>query len=256
MVKLIFFDIDGTLINRNEKTISESTINSLKALHRRNIKCFLATGRDLSDVLKMDVNRFNFDGYLTLNGQLCYDDKFKKIFGFPFIKEEMEVLESIFNAKRVTFEIVGEFARYVNYDGEFAKSICDKNNLILPPIGKYKGETVYQISAYPTNKQKELLNDFLDYSVIRSWTENGVDIIPANGGKSNAIRKLCEMLDIDLSDTMAFGDGQNDIDMIETVGIGVAMGNSIKELKEVANYVTTDIGDNGIENALKHFNLI
>ena len=55
---------------------------------------------------------------------------------------------------------------------------------------------------------------------------------------------------------MAFGDGENDIDMIRYAGIGVAMGNGIKNLKSAADYITTDIDDDGIENALKHFGLI
>lgn len=256
MIKLVFFDVDGTLIPRNEGIIPESTINSLVALHDKGIKCVLATGRCLSDIMKMDTNRFNFDDYLTLNGQLCYGSNFKKLFGFPFVQEEVEVLESIFNAKKIPFEIIGEFSSYMNYYGELAKYVSEKYRITLSPIDKFKGGSIYQICAYVTDRQEELLNDFLDYSVIASWGEHGIDILPANGGKSNAIKELCKTLNIDLSETMAFGDGKNDIEMIKTVGTSVAMGNAVKELKDIANYTTTDIYNNGIENALKHFNLI
>jgi hydroxymethylpyrimidine pyrophosphatase-like HAD family hydrolase len=59
-----------------------------------------------------------------------------------------------------------------------------------------------------------------------------------------------------LNETMAFGDGQNDIDMIRFVGTGISMGNGIDALKKAADYVTTDIDDDGIANGLRHFGLI
>ncbi len=61
---------------------------------------------------------------------------------------------------------------------------------------------------------------------------------------------------IDRSETMAFGDGENDIAMLEYVGIGVAMGNGKEAVKEAADYVTDTVEDHGIEKALKHFGLI
>jgi hydroxymethylpyrimidine pyrophosphatase-like HAD family hydrolase len=61
---------------------------------------------------------------------------------------------------------------------------------------------------------------------------------------------------LDVSHTLAFGDGGNDTSMIRTAGIGIAMGNAIDGLKAKADYVTTTVDDNGIRNALKHFELI
>ncbi len=61
---------------------------------------------------------------------------------------------------------------------------------------------------------------------------------------------------IDLSETMAFGDGGNDIGMLRHVALGVAMGNAAPEVKASADFVTTDVTDNGVENALRHFRLI
>jgi len=61
---------------------------------------------------------------------------------------------------------------------------------------------------------------------------------------------------IDVNHTIAFGDGGNDLSMIRTAGIGIAMGNAIDTLKEHADYITTTVDDNGIRNALKHFRLI
>ena len=60
----------------------------------------------------------------------------------------------------------------------------------------------------------------------------------------------------DMKDTIAFGDGRNDLEMIEEVSLGIAMGNAVPELKKVANYVTANIEDEGIQFALQHFGMI
>lgn len=60
----------------------------------------------------------------------------------------------------------------------------------------------------------------------------------------------------DIKDTIAFGDGRNDIEMLETAGLGIAMGNAVDEAKAVADYVTARIEDDGIQKALKKFKLI
>lgn len=70
------------------------------------------------------------------------------------------------------------------------------------------------------------------------------------------MRTMAEYMHIDISQTMAFGDGGNDIPILQAAGIGVAMGNSNNNVKEAANYVTTTVDDNGIANALRHFEVI
>ena len=74
--------------------------------------------------------------------------------------------------------------------------------------------------------------------------------------KSYGMRKYLELHGLSREDTIAFGDGPNDLDMIEYAGIGVAMGNARQELKDIADYVTKDISDNGIKYAMEHFGLI
>ena len=76
------------------------------------------------------------------------------------------------------------------------------------------------------------------------------------GGKAAGIQKFLDKEGLTRSNTMAFGDGENDMAMLRYAGIGVAMGNGKETLKEKADYVTTDIDDDGIANALIHFGLI
>ena len=83
-----------------------------------------------------------------------------------------------------------------------------------------------------------------------------MDIISKNGGKVTGIRKMLEIHGISGEEMVAFGDGENDIEMLSFAGVGVAMGNAEEPVKAVADFVTADIDDDGIEKALKHYNLI
>ena len=88
------------------------------------------------------------------------------------------------------------------------------------------------------------------------WSTGGVDIIPAEGGKALGIQNILAHYGIDKADTLAFGDGDNDMDMFEAVGFSVAMGNAVPQLLAVADYVTAKLEDDGIAKALKHLGLI
>lgn len=255
-IKLVFFDIDGTLIPFGKNEISESTKRSLKQLRDNGIKIFVATGKSLAQLNATKVVEVQFDGYITLNGQLCYDQDFQLFFANPIDPGEMEVLEKIFDAKKIPFSLVGEFSRYINYINEIVVDRQTATNSAVPNIDRYKGEKIYQITAYVSNRERELLESTLDLCKITSWAPDAVDIIAKDGGKMNAITKIMELNDAKVSETMAFGDAENDLMMVSNAGIGVAMGNATDKLKEVANYITANVEDDGIEKALKHFELI
>ncbi|MCR4933696.1 MAG: HAD hydrolase family protein, partial [Lachnospiraceae bacterium] len=91
-----------------------------------------------------------------------------------------------------------------------------------------------------------------DLNVIKAVFEC---VIPGTS-KAKGMRKLCEYLGADMEDTFAFGDSNNDLEMIEAAKVGIAMGNGTKEIKEAADYITDGIWEDGIEKALKHFGLI
>jgi hydroxymethylpyrimidine pyrophosphatase-like HAD family hydrolase len=82
------------------------------------------------------------------------------------------------------------------------------------------------------------------------------DVNPGGISKQTGIENFCKHFDIDVSETMSFGDGGNDISMLKFTKIGIAMGNANDSVKEVADYVTEDVDNHGIEKALIHFGLL
>ena len=100
------------------------------------------------------------------------------------------------------------------------------------------------------------MENILKNSKSSRWHFSFADVNPKNSGKDIGIDKIIEYYGIDLSETMAFGDGGNDIGMIKHAAIGVAMGNANDEVKTVADYITDDVDNDGVYKALKHFNLL
>ena len=255
-IKAVFFDVDGTLFSHKLNDVPQSTKRSLKKLHEKGIKTVVVTGRAMEEYSKLPVNQLTFDGYLTLNGQLLMDKHRKLYAGTPIDQGEMEVLSAMFKAKKIPFILIGENERYINYVNDTVIKTQEETKGTGPRLGQYSGEKIYQIIAFVPPKEKQILNDFLDECTITSWNDTGIDIIPKDGGKAAGIQKFLEEQGIAQSETMAFGDGENDISMLQFAGIGVAMGNADESVKAAADYVTENIDDDGIEKALIHFGLI
>lgn len=255
-IRAIFFDVDGTLFSHKTKSVPQSTRDALQKLHDKGIRLVICTGRSIEELSKLPVMDLPLDGYLTLNGNLCLDSEKKMFAGNPIDSEEVDILVRIFKASKIPFVLIGEENRYINYVDDVVINTQLSTEGTIPDIGEYKGEEIYQCLAFVGGEQKELLTNMLDHCRITSWNETGIDIISNAGGKASGIECFIDEYHLHRSQTMAFGDGQNDIDMIRYAGIGVSLGNGVDALKAEADYVTTDIDDNGIANALKHFNLI
>lgn len=256
MVKTIFSDVDGTLVSHKTDSVPESTRKALKLLHENGYKLVLATGRDMSQLKKLPVKDLKFDGYLTMNGQLCLDGDGKEIFGNPIDEKDTEKMVQLIKEKTVPITTIGKEGPYINFVTDEVVAAQKAVSSKVAPVGEYHGEKVYQFIAYgDREKLKNLVND-LPNCKLSWWNEYAVDIISKDGGKLAGIEKYLELQGQTLADAMAFGDGENDLEMLKAVKIGVAMGNGEEQVKRIADYVTTDIDADGIFNACKHYKLI
>ncbi len=255
-IKVIFFDIDGTLLSHKSGKVPQSTIDAIAKIQKKGIKIVVATGRDIVEMKKLPLDGIHFDGYLTLNGNICLDEEEHMFAGNEIDAGEVEILVSIFKAGRIPFVLIGEHKRYINYVDDIVIQTQEATHGTIPDIGEYHGEKIYQCLSFVDKGTREKLENLLDKCSITSWNDTGIDIIAKTGGKAAGIQKFLDKENIRRSQTMAFGDGENDKTMLKYAGIGVALGNGVESLKLDADYVTSDIDDNGVRNALIHFGLL
>ena len=256
MIKAAFFDVDGTLLSYKTKQVCPSAKKAIAKLQSRGILCIVATGRHMIQMSKMPVADIPFDAFVMLNGQLVLDKEQNVLFGVPIEGKTKEFLVEKFNDHTFPAVLIERDQMYLNCITEHVLDVNKRMSIAPMPLSDYRGGDIYQICAYLRPEDEPLLKPIEQDCVMTHWHYGGKDIIAGGGGKMAGIKRYLEMTGIKPEEIIAFGDADNDLEMIRFAGIGVAMGNGEAEVKAVADYVTTDIDDDGIEKALKHFNLI
>lgn len=257
--KIIFFDVDSTLYSHKTNGIPESTIEGIKLAKQNGYLIGLATGRSklLTSMLGI-FDKIDFDYFVTINGTLVLDKDDNTIFSLPCNKESINKIIDLTFKHGLNICFINRDDYYLLKDEDLRSHLgYDPLHIIVPPKKQYLNEDIYQINLFC---EDEFIPEFLQetgnnlsYSKLNNY---GYDVYAKDQTKATGIKHLIEYLNIDVKNTYAFGDGHNDKEMIEFCGIGIAMGNSIQKVKDASDYVTDDIDNDGIYNALKHFNII
>ena len=259
MIKAIFFDIDGTLLSHRTRTIPQSTQIALKRLRERGIYTFIATGRHISEMKDLPLDNLEFDGYITLNGQYCYN-KNEVIYDLPIDQQDIHNIIQLIENDSFPCIFVEKELMYINYHNQAVQIVQDAISTPLPDINDLKrgyDNPIYQVVPYDITQDDEAkILEAMPHCKKTRWHDLAIDVIPSQGGKQNGILKVLDYYNISIDETMAFGDGHNDIDMFELVKIAVAMGNASQEVKDAADEITNDIDDDGIYHCLKKHHLI
>lgn len=256
MIKAAFFDVDGTLMSHKTHSVPQSAKNAVAELQKKGILCIVATGRQIRQLEKLPLSDICFDAYLTLNGQMMLDKQKNVLFSVPITGRVKEFLLEKFNDHTYPALMVEGTRNYLNYISDHVIAVQDAISTEMPPLGSYGGGDIYQVCAYLRPEEEHLLDPIAQECVLSRWHFGGMDVIAKGGGKMVGIKRYLEQVGIRQDEIIAFGDAENDREMLKFAGIGVAMGNADQQTKDVADYVTDDIDDDGIEKALKYYNLI
>lgn len=252
--KIIFFDIDDTLYLKDERRIIPSTRIALKMLKEKGIMIAIATGRSMAvfpkEIIEL-IDEIGIEMIVSINGQYV-QFKGKKLIDFAMDRHNLKIIASALDKKHINYAWVSQKRLAAVRQDDFLDAATKTLGLTyeVDPYF-YQREEVYQMLAFYESSQDEVVEQILpsSFKVVR-WHDFGVDILDKDGSKARGIGAALKALNLTVNDAMAFGDGLNDMEMLQTVGFGVAMGNAVNELKAVVNYVCAPIEKDGIYRAL------
>ncbi len=256
--EIIFFDIDDTL--SREGILAKNNQLMLEQLVSTDIKLVIATGRSKAmlppDILALYAAGV-FDAIICTNGQYSFN-KNGVISHYPLSAEQAEVIHTLCQANSLAHKF--DSATHIAWakDTKLTEDFCKINPFSLIDPDYYKSHPVYQASVVfksATDTMQQV--DFAKYGLkLVHWHHIGGDVLPIEASKARAIKDVCQYFNIDVGDTMAFGDGFNDFEMFDLVGYAVAMGDAQPALIAHADYVTGTIEQNGIQMVLEHLGFI
>lgn len=265
MIRLAVFDIDRTLIDPEVGVIASETVEAIRYLQRNGMVTVIASGRQWQ-LLHNDLKEMNFDYYILSNGS-CIVDGHGNILHIEAIDEatvsaltedivqlnlpmEMRYAEGVYTGNPANR--IHDYLQNTDYLKNFEEEFRKQQALAQKPDGQPMSfVTVIPDThwLYFTKKYPQL--DFLPINGCALCDVNKSGISKAAG-----LQKICDLTGISISETIAFGDDRNDLELIRDAGVGVAMADSIPEVLIAANYITDTCASLGVVKGLRQFGLL
>lgn len=264
MKKAVFFDVDGTIIDtfNGKHEISSAVTKAICDLQAAGHYVFVATGRPYAFISPILWN-FGFDGFVLSNGaqvimnnQSVFDDTMDK----DFIKHFTEELDK----EGVAYVLEGGHHSYISPHGEAMYNFCINLGISKQMLKReYNVDEidVYKIELLCKDKKTEecctnLVKKYPEYGCYYSISNVLFEVYAKKNNKAKGIERTLEFLNIPIENSYAFGDGLNDVEMLESVGCGIAMGNASDEVKRCAKKVTDTVSNDGVALAINQIILI
>lgn len=270
--KIIFLDIDGTLIDYTHQ-LSQSTREAIRLAQARGHKLFISTGRSKPSIYPW-LLELGFDGMIAGDGTYA-EFEGNLILESVIPEAQISRLYRYLDDRKIGFYEESNSGLYGNryYLSETARLFGVSEEVAAENLLNAFPELTFNHQSYhldvnkvsfvmsPAISKEELENEFSDTFRIGIWNIFGKgrdfgDFTQKHLTKASAVAFLLETLGLNRKDTVAFGDSYNDVEMLQYCETGIAMGNATENLKAVADYVTNDVTEDGIFNAFTHFGLI
>lgn len=268
-IRLIAADLDGTLLNE-QKQLSKRTERALQRAVEKGILFVPATGRVLNAIPEQVMKSLSVDYAILANGACLWDCKGQR----AICKEEIPK-DRAMELARMMKSYGTMYDGYINGCGYMGKNYYDQIDVYCPKplramiratrrpvkslenaismLGDVQKMQMFFVDMELRQKVWETIRKAYPDMIVTTSVCNNLEVTTGNATKGRALEKLCGYLNINLSQTLAFGDGCNDITMLRTAGIGVAMENGAEELKESADVVTATNDNDGVADFLEKY---
>lgn len=256
MEKILFFDVDGTLYN-SQKILPKSAKEAIYKAKENGYEIAIATGR-APFMIDPIIKELGIDTYVTFNGQYVVY-KNEVIFTDGVSRKELSKIIQFGQERNHPVVFLDEEKMIASVkDNEFVRHSLKALRYPYPSINPtfYETNPVYQTLIFMEEKDEPMYKEtFSNVNFVR-WHKYSCDILPKQGSKARGIQKLLEKMNIPIDRAIAFGDGLNDIEMLQSVGLGVAMGNAHHELKKVADVIGGHVDEDGLASVMKKLDII
>lgn len=253
---LVFFDLDGTLLNKDSfiEPVVEEALHKLKLNGHLPI---IATGRPYSQIKNILDNTI-IDTYILVNGQTIIFEG-KVIYNSSFDVDEIREFHRLASRYEIPLALYGENSHVVTEVTDTVQNALNYFNIPMPKVDSnyFMHSSVLMMLLFTENEEYDNLFKKLFPSMNFYRTSPfSVDVIHSHNSKARSIDKLKTHMLAEGSTTYAFGDGLNDVVMLKNADFSIAMGNAIQEAKDVSDIVVSSNNENGIIEGLKYYNLI
>lgn len=255
MYKAVFLDIDGTLVSFRTHRVPQSTLDAIHRIRKQGVKVFIATGRPRPFV--DNLGDLEYDGIMTVNGASLVAGDGTVIRHVPIKRDDLERLVAYYRENPFPIAFASDNDTFITGSSDEAIEVLELLNIKLPkvlPIETCFDWDIMQVIAFFKKEQEpKLMAEVFKGCSAQRWHPFFADVICAGNNKARGIDAMIDYYGISLDETIAIGDGGNDIQMLSHVGLGIAMGNARDEVKKYAKYVTSDVDEDGISCALEKF---
>lgn len=260
LYKAVFIDMDGTLLNRQSK-ISERNAVCIKKLAAMGVKVVIATGRPIESIRQIVGPVHNADPAISLSGSMIHGSMFGQpweALDIPFATVEaiLKTCQTLGGVENILLdESEGFYALHNNRDMEEFVGMYNQHPKIFTydkvPDSAVLSLLVHSKSSRPEiyARLQELYADAVHFTYFREYP--WIELSNVNANKGNAMEAVCRRLGIALEDTIAIGDGANDLEMIAKAGLGIAMANADDEVKAIADRLAPHHDEDGFAGVLE-----
>lgn len=253
-IKIIFIDIDGTLVN-SRNHVSMKTKRSIKRVVNNGVYVVITSGRNCMYCVDKSRKALASKIVISSNGAEVYDYSLGNFISNDYISHDiMKDIWQFCNDNDIGIVFNGFKGTYINkylignniYDSELVTSLKELKSLNVSQFIMVSNDADKIFEARDFVIKKGLVIGNYSNSFKNSSSYFYIDVVNSDINKGSGVSSLLNYLDIDKEDSLCFGDFVNDIDMFDSCGFGVAMGNAHEDLKKKADFVTLSNDENGI----------
>lgn len=256
-IKAVFLDIDGTFFDHETNTVLPSSIEACRLLRKNGYKIVLCSGRPKEMAQDLHVfDLFDWDGYIGCTGGVVMDEAYEVIHEDNFTKEQLTQIFTIGKQHDVTLYSFGKHEFVTQELNVLSKRLMEEFHLPMPEIRDWNGESLHAVSVLSENEEEFALFEHIEGLKFISSSYYSKDFIRSDVNKANGIKHMMAYWGFHDRAYVAFGDSENDIEMLEHASIGIAMENGNAKLKEVADRVCGMSSEPTIFETLKELKLI